>query len=262
MGLRIDFGRTAADYAHYRAGFPAAFFERLQDLGPLATPRRALDLGSGTGLLAVELARRGHATVALDRSEELLAAAAEAALRDGVMLPLVRARAEALPFGPESFDLVSAATCWHWFDRQAAAAEAQRVLRGGGYLVICALDWHRASGGLVEATIELIAAHNPSWAAGSSHGFDPAFIEDAIAAGLEPAGIFSELVKIPYDHESWRGRIRASAGIGASLTAESVEAFDRAHAAMLSRRFPWEPLMVEHRMSAVVARKRAAGEGS
>jgi hypothetical protein len=60
---------------------------------------------------------------------------------------------------------------------------------------------------------------------------------------------------IPYTHEAWRGRIRASAGIAASLPPEQVAAFDRAHHRMLEEHFTADPLGIPHRVFAVVCWK-------
>ena len=60
---------------------------------------------------------------------------------------------------------------------------------------------------------------------------------------------------VPYTHEAWRGRIRASAGMAASLLPEKVAAFDAEHAALLARDFPADPLAVPHRCWAVWGRK-------
>src|SRR5579885_2187493 len=43
--LTADFGRTAADYGRYLAGFPARFFDRLREAGLARAGMRALDLG-------------------------------------------------------------------------------------------------------------------------------------------------------------------------------------------------------------------------
>jgi hypothetical protein len=59
----------------------------------------------------------------------------------------------------------------------------------------------------------------------------------------------------PYSHEGWRGRIRASAGIKASLDEPGVARFDAEHAAMLAARFPAEPLLVPHRVWWASARR-------
>jgi hypothetical protein len=56
-----------------------------------------------------------------------------------------------------------------------------------------------------------------------------------------------------YSHAAWRGRVRASAGIAASLTPDAVAAFDAEHAAMLGRDFPDDPLSVHHRVFCVLA---------
>ncbi len=51
-------------------------------------------------------------------------------------VPVVVARAEALPFADASFDLVTGAQMWHWVDVPPAAAEVARVLRPGGRLLL------------------------------------------------------------------------------------------------------------------------------
>ena len=61
-------------------------------------------------------------------------------------------------------------------------------------------------------------------------------------------------VFMAYSHEDWRGRILASAGVGASLPPEHVAAFDRELAALLAARFPQQPLAVQHRVWAVTGR--------
>jgi hypothetical protein len=55
-------------------------------------------------------------------------------------------------------------------------------------------------------------------------------------------------VAVPYTPEGWRGRIRASAGVGASLPQEKVLEFDKALAHLLATRFPGEILEIPHRV--------------
>jgi hypothetical protein len=59
---------------------------------------------------------------------------------------------------------------------------------------------------------------------------------------------------VPRSHEAWRGRIRASAGVAASLPAEAVARFDEELQQLLSGRFPDEPLSVPPRVFAVISR--------
>jgi SAM-dependent methyltransferase len=48
-----------------------------------------------------------------------------------------RAAAESLPYGNQAFDVVVSNFSWHWF-APAAAAEVARVLKPGGWLLVCA----------------------------------------------------------------------------------------------------------------------------
>ena len=89
-------------------------------------------------------------------------------------------------------------------------------MRPGGTLVIAHFDWIPLPGNVAEATERLIETHNPAWTMG--------------------------------------GRIRASAGVGASLAPEAVERFDGELATLLADRFPEDPLAVPHRCFALVCR--------
>jgi SAM-dependent methyltransferase len=91
----------------------------------------------------------------------------------GVAMDYVRVKAEPLPFRSGSFDVVSAGDCWHWFDRDAVATEAYRILRPRGRLVIAHFDWIALPGNVVEATERLIIKHNPKWALGDATGIYP-----------------------------------------------------------------------------------------
>lgn len=65
-----------------------------------------LDVGAGTGRVALHLARHGHHVTALDRDPELLAALRERALLEGLTVPVVEADAAALPAAELPFALI------------------------------------------------------------------------------------------------------------------------------------------------------------
>jgi hypothetical protein len=149
---------------------------------------------------------------------------------------------------------VVAGQCWHWFDRAAAAAEAARVLRATGKIAIAHYDWLPLASNVVAQTERLIERHNPAWKGGGGLGMYPRWLRDLAEAGYRGIESFSYDEDATYTHEAWRGRVRASAGVGASLGSEQVGAFDRDLAALLASEFASEPVAVAHRVFAVVAR--------
>ncbi len=248
--LRADFGKTASDYGRHRAGFPDEFFERLKALGILRPGMRALDLATGTGTIARGLATRGCEVTGLDRSAPLMEQAAELDRGAGVVVKYVNAAAEETGLAAAEFDLVTAGQCWHWFDRPRAAAEARRLLKPGGRLVIANFDWIPLPGNMAEATEKLIEKHNPKWKLGGGLGIYPLWPRDMALAGFLNIETFSFDLDAIYTHEAWRGRIRASAGVGASLAPDQVAVFDDELRAMLAERFPGDPMRVMHRVFA------------
>jgi SAM-dependent methyltransferase len=252
-GKQIDFGKTASDYGRYRAGYPEELYRRLKAFGVGRARQRVLDLATGTGFLGRGFARDGASVTGLDISVPLMLEAGRLDREAGIKMSYVRAKAEALPFKDGSFDVVSAGQSWHWFDRQRAANEARRVLRSGGRLAIAHFDWIPLPGNVVEATEALIMKHNPKWRLAGGVGIHPASARDAALAGFDRIETFSFDVLAPYSHEGWRGRIRASAGVGGTLNPDQVEAFDRELAAILKEHFPADPMGVHHRTFALVA---------
>jgi ubiquinone/menaquinone biosynthesis C-methylase UbiE len=96
--------------------------------------RRVLDVGCGTGRLAAALQERGSRVWGVDASPEMVAAANERGVNAKV------ARAEQLPFKAEWFERAVLWLSVHLVDRARAFAEAGRVLRPEGILVIATFD--------------------------------------------------------------------------------------------------------------------------
>jgi hypothetical protein len=86
-------------------------------------------------------------------------------------------------------------------------------------------------------TDKLIAKHNPQ--AGRSGRGEDAELHPAWSRNRFCLRTYHEFkVELPFTRVSWRGRIRACRWIGAALTAEQTEAFDREHQALLERIAP------------------------
>lgn len=253
--MTVDFGRTAGDYGQYRAGFPPELFERLAGRGIGERGQRVLDLGTGTGALGRGFALRGCTVTGLDISAALMAEARRLDQQARVVVRYVEGRAEETGLPEGRFDTVSAGQCWHWFDRPRAALEVKRLLVPGGWLLIAHFDWLPLPGNVVDATEALILRYNPTWHLGGLTGIYPEWPRDAGIAGFEEIETFTFDIDAPYSHEAWRGRIRASAGVAASLPPQTVDRFDADLATILRDRFPENPLAVPHRVFALTGRR-------
>ncbi|MHC4380273.1 MAG: class I SAM-dependent methyltransferase [Planctomycetota bacterium] len=245
--MPADFAKTATDYARHRVGFPDRFFEEITRAGLLRRGNRALDLGTGTGLIARELARRGMEVTGLDRAAPLLDQAKRLDREAGLVIPYLLAPAEDMGLEPHSYDLVLAGQCWHWFDRPKVLEQVASALAPGGKLLIAHFDWLPLPESLVAATEELILKYSPAWELGGGTGLYPHWLPELMTAGFREIETHSFDCTVEYSHDAWRGRIRASAGVAASLAPTEVLAFDEEHRALLATRFPGNPMQVPHR---------------
>ena len=122
----------------------AAFVAIRDRIVELAEPRqddRVVDLGAGTGLLALALAPRVDSLVAVDISARMLDRLDATAAADAVHnVKTLVADLRRLPLDDESATLVVSNYAFHHLDdagKELALAEARRILRPGGRLVIC-----------------------------------------------------------------------------------------------------------------------------
>lgn len=124
----------------------------LDQLDP--SPGDVLDLGCGTGTLAIEIARsRPDARVSgIDADPRMLAKAADKARRAGVRITFDEAMAQSLPYEAGSFDCVVSTLFFHHLtgaDKPRVLAQVMRVLRPGGTMRIA--DWDRPANPLMHA---------------------------------------------------------------------------------------------------------------
>jgi SAM-dependent methyltransferase len=115
---------------------------------PLAsdTPARIVDVGTGTGEMALLLAEMGFTIDGVDISPAMLARARAKARRLGLDISLIEGRADQLPLADASVDAVfSRHLFWTLPDPHAAVREWARVVRPGGIVAIADGWWAEPS---------------------------------------------------------------------------------------------------------------------
>ncbi len=147
--LSRSFGVVADEYDRLRSGPSPSAMDWLLPEGA----NDVLEIGAGTGILTRLLAERVEHLTAVEPDERMRAVLAAADPR----LDVLAGRAEELPAGTSSVDVVIAQSAWHWVDESRAIPEVARVLRPGGRLSLVwtgpdrSVDWMRSlwAGGIV-----------------------------------------------------------------------------------------------------------------
>jgi ubiquinone/menaquinone biosynthesis C-methylase UbiE len=131
-------------------GRERAFREQLVQLARLEPGQSVLDIGCGTGLLAIAAKRRIGplgSVHGIDASPEMIARARKKARKAGVDVTFTNGVVEGLPFPDEHFDAVLSTLMLHHLPRAAreqCVREIRRVLKPGGRVL--AVDFGRATG--------------------------------------------------------------------------------------------------------------------
>ena len=246
-GREIDWGKTSHDYAEFRPGPPASFFTKLSALGVGLPGQRLLDLGTGTGALALQFARQGCSVKGIDISEGQIATARQLAGAEGLDAEFAVSPAEELDPHDGPFDIVTAGQCWLYFDKAKVISRLRGALKPEGLLVTSHLSWLAREDPIARASEALVLEHNPDWTAADWSGVVPP--KPPWADDLDLRAMFYYDEAIPLTRDSWRGRFRACRGVGAALSPQEVEAFDDAHDQLLREVAP-EEFTVLHRIDA------------
>ena len=131
--LRDTFDEAADFYQRARPDYPSELLDELVNVTKISPGDRLLEVGCATGKATLPLAKRGFRITCIEPGRRL-AAVARQNLGD-FEVDVIEERFENwTPPGSELFDLVFAATSWHWIDPTIRYAKASEVLRPGAHL--------------------------------------------------------------------------------------------------------------------------------
>jgi len=132
--LRATFDDAAASYQQARPEYPAELFDALAELAGLRPGDRLLEIGCATGKATAPLARRGFAITCVELGAALAARARRNLAGFGAVTVVNAAFETWRPPPGAGYDLVFAATAWHWIDPATRYERAWQALRPGGHL--------------------------------------------------------------------------------------------------------------------------------
>lgn len=241
-GRVFDWGKTSADYARYRDIYPPVFYDKIIGQGLCCNGQCVLDLGTGTGVLPRNLYSYGAKWVGADASENQIAEAKR--LSEGLDIAYYAVPAEQLNLPAHSFDVVTACQCFWYFDHNILMPMLHRLLKPEGSLLVLYMAWLPYEDAVAAASEQLVLRYNPQWN-GAGETVHPIWIPECYDETFRVVHSEEYLLDVPFTRESWHGRIKASRGVGASLSAEALTAWEEEHRELLQRIAP-EQFTVRH----------------
>jgi SAM-dependent methyltransferase len=199
--LRTTFDLAAQDYQRARPDYPDELYDALIRQAGLRPGDHLLEIGCATGKATLPLARRGFLVSCVEIGPTLAAAARQnlAAFRG---VNVVEADFETWQPAPaRAFDLVFAATAWHWLDPAVKYRRVWQQLRPGGHLAFWSAEHVVPAGGdpffagLQDVYDEIGEGMPPG-----STIRRPAELPDA-SAEIKAAGLFGEITAQLFDWE-------------------------------------------------------------
>ncbi len=136
--IRDQFTRQAEVFAAAAELHSAEALALLVDAAAPGPEHTTLDIACGPGSVVVAMAKRARHATGLDVTEAMLAQARARATAEGVSnVTWAEGNVYALPFEPQSFNIVTCRFAFHHFARPLAAlAEMVRVCRPGGTILV------------------------------------------------------------------------------------------------------------------------------
>ena len=135
---RKSYDQVAQLYDRARPTYPAALYDDIVDYVDLEADARILEIGCGSGQATVPMAARGYAIDCIELGAQLAAIAREK-LAQFPKARVINADFETVNLPACHYDIVFAATAFHWIDPAISLKKVHEVLKPAGTL---ALFWH------------------------------------------------------------------------------------------------------------------------
>ncbi|MBR4581873.1 MAG: class I SAM-dependent methyltransferase [Lachnospiraceae bacterium] len=238
-GKAFDWGKTSEDYAKFRDIYPNLFYQKIADRGLCVKGQNVLDIGTGTGVIPRNMYRFGGTWTGTDISPEQIEQAKILAQKEGMKIDFLACPAEELDFPDGSFDVITACQCFWYFDHERVMPILSKLLKPGGKLVVLYMAWLPAEDKIAGGSEKLILKYSPNWT-GAGETRHPIWIPEVAYDYFDLEEHEEYDLKVPFTKERWHGRIKASRGIGASLSEDELKKWDKEHRDLLDRIAPEE----------------------
>jgi SAM-dependent methyltransferase len=198
------FTNTVDNYIKYRPHYPKSVLDVLTKHCNFTQNSIVADIGAGTGIFSKLLAENGNPVFGVEPNDAMREAS-EDYLKDYSNFHAINGSSEKTTLDNHSIDIITAAQSFHWFDRDVAKKEFQRILKPGGYVVLLWNLRQEDASPFMRAYENLLEIYGINYHEVAADNFDLTMIKDFYA----PCDFSFEMVKNPIkmDLEGARGRL-------------------------------------------------------
>jgi ubiquinone/menaquinone biosynthesis C-methylase UbiE len=250
------FNALAEQYDAYRPHYPAEALLFLVTLGELDRTSDVADIGTGTGRIALELAKYVRMVYAVDTAsvmlEQLQISAAEAGLSN---IRTIESPGEATGLQSESLDLVTLAQAFHWMDKSASLKEASRILKPHEPLVLLWNQVTNTQDRYYTEIVSLIKKYNSAYKGGTdilSADFPNRIGESRLFGPVER---YTFPFEAHYTPENYVGFLLSKSYIGVGIKSADIPQFIEDTYVVLGESFPDRNVIEKYETVMLVARK-------
>ena len=135
LTLRSTFNEVAQLYDKIRPDYPEELFYELINQTKLNKDSKLIEIGAGTGQATISFAKHGYNIIANELGKQL-AEILEKNLKNYPTSQVITGAFEDIQLSNESFDMIYAATAFHWLKSEVKFLKPYQLLKQGGYLAI------------------------------------------------------------------------------------------------------------------------------
>ncbi|MCL2633444.1 MAG: methyltransferase domain-containing protein [Oscillospiraceae bacterium] len=150
---RNHFDEIAVSYDKYRWDYPAELFADVIQYTGAGKNKRAIEIGAGTGKATTPFLDAGYAVTAVEMGTNMT----EFLLNkfNGYRnFDVITSTFEDVSLENDNYDLIYAASAFHWVDAETGCPKVLRLLKSGGVFVLFRNNVYRQKGNIIADAID------------------------------------------------------------------------------------------------------------